>query len=171
MIEIYRPDSLIVGTRGSQPSLLSSLSKGAYMGSISKWAVARSPVPVIVVRPLSRVRESLAGREKKSRSYVSLLGDKAAGTHSTSRFARDPAGQAELGALQLHRVTTAPANGANGDATGLQRRRSIEFDERSAGQRLREKEKERDRAAEKAGSKESRKTKKGKALKKFSTFG
>lgn len=35
MIEIYRPDSLIVGTRGKTESMF-KLGKGAYMGSISK---------------------------------------------------------------------------------------------------------------------------------------
>jgi hypothetical protein len=33
MIEIYRPDSLIVGTRGRSESIFKM---GAYMGSISK---------------------------------------------------------------------------------------------------------------------------------------
>lgn len=34
MIEIYKPDSLIVGTRGRPDSLFK---RGAFMGSISKY--------------------------------------------------------------------------------------------------------------------------------------
>lgn len=159
MIEIYRPDSLIVGTRGSQPSLLSSFGKGAFMGSISRWAVARSPVPVIVVRPVERVREQLkerAGREKKSRSYVSLLNDS---RHSTSGFAHGAAGNGHgpgADANALHRVTTAP----------LTRRRSVE-DTRPSTPASGNASK--DRLAVPT-TKESRKTKKGKSFKKFSTF-
>lgn len=72
MIEIYKPDSLVVGTRGRPDSLF----KSAFMGSISRWAVARSPVPVVVVRPDAKVREALERRlqdQKRGRSYVSLL--------------------------------------------------------------------------------------------------
>ncbi|KAL7339412.1 hypothetical protein BJY59DRAFT_760747 [Rhodotorula toruloides] len=75
MIEIYKPDSLIVGTRGRPDSLF----KSAFMGSISRWAVARSPVPVVVVRPDDKVREGLERRlqdQKRGRSYVSLLSEK-----------------------------------------------------------------------------------------------
>ncbi|GEM10323.1 usp (universal stress protein) family protein [Rhodotorula toruloides] len=75
MIEIYKPDSLIVGTRGRPDSLF----KSAFMGSISRWAVARSPVPVVVVRPDDKVREALERRlqdQKRGRSYVSLLSEK-----------------------------------------------------------------------------------------------
>lgn len=74
LAEIYRPDSLVVGTRGRPDSLF----KSAFMGSISKYCVARSPVPVVVVRPDDKVRESLEKRvaQGAKRSYVSLLGDK-----------------------------------------------------------------------------------------------
>lgn len=41
MIEIYRPDSLIVGTRGRTESIFKM---GAYMGSISKFVSARRDV-------------------------------------------------------------------------------------------------------------------------------
>lgn len=41
MIEIYKPDSLIVGTRGRPDSLF----KSAFMGSISR-CVASTPAPV-----------------------------------------------------------------------------------------------------------------------------
>ncbi|KAM0749385.1 adenine nucleotide alpha hydrolases-like protein [Meredithblackwellia eburnea MCA 4105] len=58
MIEIYKPDSLIVGTRGIPDSIF----KSAFMGSISRYCVAKSPVPVVVVRPEDKVRESLSRR-------------------------------------------------------------------------------------------------------------
>ncbi|GJN92914.1 hypothetical protein Rhopal_005956-T1 [Rhodotorula paludigena] len=100
MIEIYKPDSLIVGTRGRPDSLF----KSAFMGSISRWAVARSPVPVVVVRPDDKVREGLERRmqdSKRGRSYVSLLTEE------------------ERRAL-LPRISTQPASGPNGAKAGLQ---------------------------------------------------
>lgn len=45
-------------------------------GSPRRWAVARSPVPVVVVRPDDKVREGLErrlGDSKRGRSYVALL--------------------------------------------------------------------------------------------------
>lgn len=46
-----------------------------FMGSISKYCVAKSPVPVVVVRPEDKVKEALSRRiqDPKKRSYVSLL--------------------------------------------------------------------------------------------------
>ncbi|GAA5903263.1 hypothetical protein JCM6882_008121 [Rhodosporidiobolus microsporus] len=95
MIEIYKPDSLIVGTRGKPDSLFRS----AMMGSISRWAVARSPIPVVVVRPDDKVRETLSRRlqdPKRGRSYVSLLS------------------REEQARLAAHHSATLSALGANG---------------------------------------------------------
>lgn len=71
MIEIYKPDSLIVGTRGLSGSLL----KRQFMGSISRYCVARAPVPTIVVRPEDKIKKSLEARvaDDKRRSYLSLM--------------------------------------------------------------------------------------------------
>ncbi|GAA6063215.1 hypothetical protein JCM10212_002437 [Sporobolomyces blumeae] len=105
MIEIYKPDSLIVGTRGRPDSLF----KSAFMGSISRWAVARCPVPVVVVRPDDKVRETLERRlqdSKRGRSYVSLLSPKEREQYLSTSGA--------FGAA-LERTVTAPAAGDRDD--------------------------------------------------------
>ena len=47
IIEVYRPDALITGSRGRKEKLFSL--GGAE--SISRYLVAKSPIPTIVVRP------------------------------------------------------------------------------------------------------------------------
>ncbi|GAA5960458.1 hypothetical protein JCM21900_003603 [Sporobolomyces salmonicolor] len=142
MIEIYKPDSLIVGTRGRPDSLF----KSAFMGSISKWAVARSPVPVVVVRPDDKVREALERRlqdSKRGRSYVSLL--------SPEEREKYLATSGAFGAV-LERTVTAPSAGdREGEEGG--RGRSGE----NGGK------------AEKADEKKKKKDK-GKEMKRFGTF-
>ena len=51
MIAVYKPDSLIVGTRGRSESIF----RNAFIGSTSRYCLSTSPVPVIVVRPCARV--------------------------------------------------------------------------------------------------------------------
>ncbi|KAL2315873.1 Universal stress protein A family protein C25B2.10 [Schizosaccharomyces pombe] len=71
-IHVYSPDSLIVGTRGkalnSFQSLLSS-------GSVSKFCLQKSPIPVIVVRPdRKRVRsKNKRLKDKTRKSYMEIL--------------------------------------------------------------------------------------------------
>ncbi|KAJ8474900.1 hypothetical protein ONZ51_g6921 [Trametes cubensis] len=64
LIALYRPDSLVVGTRG-QRSVMQAWA-GAFgapgVGSVSKYCLSHSPVPVIVVRPESKVRKTMAKR-------------------------------------------------------------------------------------------------------------
>ncbi|KAK4048485.1 hypothetical protein OIO90_005816 [Microbotryomycetes sp. JL221] len=125
MIEIYRPDSLVVGTRGKPDSLFKM---GPYMGSISKWAVARSPVPVIVVRPSKLIAESLstrASRDVKKRSYVSLLTAQDIERTKTFGWARNDTGGLLLppgGGHALTKQTTAPEE----DVLERERRKSTE---------------------------------------------
>lgn len=94
LIALYRPDSVVVGMRGhkrvlgfgggrpggmfSGKSLLSSfgtcpttIAFSAGVGSVSKYALSHSPVPIIVVRPESKVKKV---REKR-------LKDPKRGTH------------------------------------------------------------------------------------------
>ncbi|CEG80976.1 hypothetical protein RMATCC62417_15234 [Rhizopus microsporus] len=52
MIALYQPSLLIVGTRG-----LSEF-KGMLLGSISKYCLQHSPVPVTVVRSENQIRKS-----------------------------------------------------------------------------------------------------------------
>jgi len=64
MTALYRPDSLVVGTRG-QRSLMQTwgAALGAPgMGSVSRYCVSHSPVPVIVVRPERKVRKTVEKR-------------------------------------------------------------------------------------------------------------
>lgn len=57
-----------------------------------RYCVARSPVPVVVVRPTSKVLESLESRTKR-RSYVSLLGlDESKSNNALERVASTPSG-------------------------------------------------------------------------------
>ncbi|KAK4049796.1 hypothetical protein OIV83_003852 [Microbotryomycetes sp. JL201] len=127
MIEIYRPDSLVVGTRGKPDSLFKM---GPYMGSISKWAVARSPVPVIVVRPSKLVAETLsarASRDVKKRSYVSLLTQQDIDRTKQYGWARNETGGLLLppgGGAKLEKQTTAPGE----DELAERRRMSSEQD-------------------------------------------
>ncbi|GAA5874407.1 hypothetical protein JCM8547_005390 [Rhodosporidiobolus lusitaniae] len=112
MIEIYKPDSLIVGTRGKPDSLFRS----AMMGSISRWAVARSPIPVVVVRPDDKVRETLNRRlqdSKRGRSYVSLLSSEEQARHAATLGASGVSfGQ------PLERTVTAPEAGEEREEKG-----------------------------------------------------
>ncbi|GAA5795480.1 hypothetical protein HPULCUR_000838 [Helicostylum pulchrum] len=60
MIAMYQPSLLIVGTRG-----LSEF-KGMLLGSISKYCLQHSPVPVAVVRPEGQ-------KAKKSKRFTGLM--------------------------------------------------------------------------------------------------
>ncbi|CAG8544060.1 683_t:CDS:2 [Ambispora leptoticha] len=66
MIELYRPEVLVVGTRGR------SQAKSLLMGSISMYCLQNSPVPVIVVRPEKRVKQEQEKKLKKKKRKDSL---------------------------------------------------------------------------------------------------
>ncbi|ODN72887.1 hypothetical protein L202_08310 [Cryptococcus amylolentus CBS 6039] len=78
MIALYRPDSLVVGTKGQRSKLQSwGMALGAPgMGSVSRFSVSHSPVPVIVVRPERKVRKHLQKRQNdpKRGQYAAILG-------------------------------------------------------------------------------------------------
>ncbi|KAJ3501249.1 hypothetical protein NLJ89_g9426 [Agrocybe chaxingu] len=86
LIALYRPDSLVVGTRGRRfgvglvqglgAGLVQGLGvgTGASIGSISKYCLSHSPVPVIVVRPGRKLRTALEKRRadpKRGRHFDS----------------------------------------------------------------------------------------------------
>ncbi|KAG0369723.1 hypothetical protein BC939DRAFT_441661 [Gamsiella multidivaricata] len=52
MIKMYEPDMLVVGTRGRNTV------KGFLLGSVSRYCLNHSPVPVTVVRPASKLIKS-----------------------------------------------------------------------------------------------------------------
>lgn len=74
-IQIYEPSVLIVGTRGR------STMQGLLPGSISKYCLQQSPVPVIVVRPSAKREYTKNKRRASSRlqsdsaSYTRRIGD------------------------------------------------------------------------------------------------
>ncbi|TDL27897.1 hypothetical protein BD410DRAFT_781812 [Rickenella mellea] len=61
LIALYRPDSLVVGTRGVR-GMKAWGGALAGMGSVSKYCLSHSPVPVIVVRPERKVRKAIEKR-------------------------------------------------------------------------------------------------------------
>ncbi|KAI7902381.1 uncharacterized protein BX663DRAFT_552304 [Cokeromyces recurvatus] len=68
MIAMYQPSLLIVGTRG-----LSEF-KGMLLGSISKYCLQHSPVPVTVVRPEDKIKKSLANKKLSGLIRISSNG-------------------------------------------------------------------------------------------------
>jgi hypothetical protein len=81
---LYRPDALVVGTRG-QKSMIQSWGAafgGASFGSVSKYCLSRSPVPIIVVRPEAKVRKTLDKRRadpKRGKHFDEWVSAPAAG--------------------------------------------------------------------------------------------
>lgn len=61
LIALYRPDSVVVGTRGRRT--WQGMGIGMGVGSISKYCLTHSPVPIIVVRPERKVRKAMEKRK------------------------------------------------------------------------------------------------------------
>ncbi|KAJ7189044.1 hypothetical protein C8R46DRAFT_34239 [Mycena filopes] len=62
LIALYRPDSVVVGTRGKKAwQGMAMMGKGG-IGSVSKYCLTHSPVPIIVVRPERKVKKVLEKR-------------------------------------------------------------------------------------------------------------
>ncbi len=70
-IEIYEPVMLIVGTRGRSLGGI----QGLLPGSVSKYCLQHSPVPVIVVRPTSKREKKKKKRQAdpSRRGYMDIL--------------------------------------------------------------------------------------------------
>ncbi|KAK0432137.1 hypothetical protein EV421DRAFT_1893203 [Armillaria borealis] len=60
LIALYRPDSVVVGTRGRKA--WQNIGKGP-MGSVSRYVLIHSPVPIIVVRPERKVKKAVQKRK------------------------------------------------------------------------------------------------------------
>ncbi|KAL2802385.1 universal stress protein family domain protein [Aspergillus granulosus] len=71
MIKIYEPAVLIVGTRGKNLNGV----QGLLPGSVSKYCLQRSPIPVIVVRPSTKREKKKKKRlaDPTRRSYNQIL--------------------------------------------------------------------------------------------------
>ncbi|KAF7289177.1 Usp domain-containing protein [Mycena indigotica] len=62
LIALYRPDSVVVGTRGKRAwQTMAMMGKGG-IGSVSKYCLTHSPVPIIVVRPERKVKKAIEKR-------------------------------------------------------------------------------------------------------------
>jgi nucleotide-binding universal stress UspA family protein len=83
MIAVYRPDSLIVGTKGKSDSLFN-----AFMGSVSKWAVANATIPTIVVRTPDRIRKTKVKRAQRQ-SYKGLIGERISAAAAAEKKQQD----------------------------------------------------------------------------------
>lgn len=81
MIEIYEPAVLIVGTRGKSLNGF----QGLLPGSISKYCLQHSPVPVIVVRPSSKREKKKLKRQAdpSRRTYMDIVENSKAGSTRT----------------------------------------------------------------------------------------
>ncbi|KAL9939467.1 hypothetical protein V8E36_001284 [Tilletia maclaganii] len=87
LIHMYRPDSITIGTRDKNTTLMQKMMMGAgfsnsvIVGSVSREILSHSPVPVIVVRPENKVEKHLKKRQNdpKRRSYHSLMANALAG--------------------------------------------------------------------------------------------
>ncbi|KAK2759412.1 hypothetical protein FQN54_002890 [Arachnomyces sp. PD_36] len=77
MIQIYEPAVLIVGTRGRSLGGM----QGLLPGSVSKYCLQQSPIPVIVVRPSTKREKKKKKRQANPsrRSYNHIL--EASGSH------------------------------------------------------------------------------------------
>jgi len=64
LIALYRPDSVVVGTRGQRGMMQAwgTTFGSSRMGSVSKYCLSHSPVPIIVVRPENKVRKAMEKR-------------------------------------------------------------------------------------------------------------
>lgn len=65
LISLYRPDSIVVGTRGQRSMMQAwgaAFGGQGRIGSVSRYCLSHSPVPIIVVRPEDKVRKTMAKR-------------------------------------------------------------------------------------------------------------
>ncbi|KAK2831957.1 hypothetical protein FQN49_007000, partial [Arthroderma sp. PD_2] len=81
MIQIYEPAVLIVGTRGRSLKGM----QGLLPGSVSKYCLQQSPIPVIVVRPSSKREKKKQKRlaadpARKSYNHFTKIGDAGRGS-------------------------------------------------------------------------------------------
>lgn len=94
-IKIYSPVSLIVGTRGRSLGGI----QGLLPGSVSRYCLQNSPVPVIVVRPEDKRKKK---REKRSvlsagSVYTSILDQTSTSGQGSSQIPNNSGGQATQG--------------------------------------------------------------------------
>ncbi|KAI4721594.1 hypothetical protein E4T48_02211 [Aureobasidium sp. EXF-10727] len=99
MIRIYEPAILVVGTRGRSLGGF----QGLLPGSVSKYCLQHSPVPVIVVRPSSKRDKKKRQRleDPTRRGYRDILDKSDNTTANGAGYTLDP----------LHRLSIMPGDG------------------------------------------------------------
>ncbi|CAK5270967.1 unnamed protein product, partial [Mycena citricolor] len=80
LIALYRPDSVVVGTHSKKAWQGMVLRGKGGMGSVSKYCLTHSPVPIIVVRPERKTKKSVEKRraDPKRGTHFDVDGDRAA---------------------------------------------------------------------------------------------
>ncbi|TFK32717.1 hypothetical protein BDQ12DRAFT_707558 [Crucibulum laeve] len=97
LIALYRPDSVVVGTRGRKTWQAIGV---IGMGSVSKYCLSHSPVPVIVVRPERKLRKAVEKRRADPKR-----GKHFEGAILTRRESRTRRIITRNGRLSIHRQT------------------------------------------------------------------
>ena len=106
-ITLYEPSALVVGTRGRNLGGM----QGLLPGSVSKYCLQHSPVPVIVVRPSAkRMKKKKKRQQETGRSLYSSMIDQAqssGGRHLHDRHAHSTALPKRATAQEAEAVTKA----------------------------------------------------------------
>ncbi|KAJ6488207.1 hypothetical protein C8R47DRAFT_1127006 [Mycena vitilis] len=113
LIALYRPDSVVVGTRGKKAWQgmgmgIGIMGKGG-IGSVSKYCLTHSPVPIIVVRPERKVKKAMEKRRA----------DPKRGTHFDSEGPRVPPPMSRA-AKTYNVIGSVPLSSASSVAGGSQ---------------------------------------------------
>ena len=126
-IQIYAPTCLIVGTRGRSLGGIS----GLLPGSVSKYCLQNSPVPVVVVRPEDKREKKKAKRlaNPTRQGYSSILNSATAGGNAiafdslsgpqSAKEAKDDEAEAVAKAIGLKGIAT--SGGKEPDGAPLSR--------------------------------------------------
>jgi len=116
-IQLYEPAALVVGTRGRNLGGM----QGLLPGSVSKYCLQHSPVPVIVVRPTAkRMKKKKKRQQESGRSLYSSLLEQAqmsGGRHLYDKDSQDDAISME--ATQQEADAVAKAIGAPKHGHGI----------------------------------------------------
>lgn len=135
-IHIYAPTSLIVGTRGRSLGGIT----GLLPGSVSKYCLQNSPVPVVVVRPEDKRAKKKAKRlaNPTRKGYSSILDNAtASGSGDFHSLAKEAPGEADgeeamavAKAIGLNRGAFGEWKGVERESEGapLTRMRSVKSD-------------------------------------------
>lgn len=114
-INIYSPACLIVGTRGRSLGGF----QGLLPGSVSKFCLQNSPVPVVVVRPTAKREKKKKKRlaDPTRRGYINILEKSgASGSQMLDKSERDKVvGQSVGGASEVEAQAVANAIGLPGN--------------------------------------------------------